>query len=83
MFIWSSFIESFELTNNADLDKYSHSGFGTEFDWQYPFSNFDFGKNIFSVDNSSIRHTDNRKKYILFLDEGPIQALDSTTIMFY
>ena len=43
---------------------------------------FDCGKNIiFGVDKSSSAHTDNNKKDILVLGEGPTQGLDDTTIM--
>ena len=44
-------------------------------------SYFDIFKNvlIYSVDNSSLVHNGNRKKYILFVDEGPAAALDDTT----
>ena len=49
-------------------------------DW---FINIDeFGKNvnIFSVDNSSSAHTDNRKTNILVCGEGATDKLDDTTI---
>ena len=41
-----------------------------------------FGRNciVFIVDMSSSVHIDNSKKYILILDEGPTQELDSTTL---
>ena len=44
-------------------------------------SYFDIFKNvlIYGVDNSSLVHNDNRKKDILFVDEGPAAALDDTT----
>ena len=44
-------------------------------------SYFDIFKNvlIYSVDNSSLVHNDNRKKDILFVDEEPAAALDDTT----
>ena len=32
------------------------------------------------VDNSYLRHTDNRKKDILVLGEGSTQGLDDTTV---
>ena len=35
---------------------------------------------IFGVDNSSLAHTDNRKKDILVLGERPTDGLDDTTI---
>ena len=46
-------------------------------------SDFDFGKNtiiFLCVDNSYLRHTDNRKKDILVLGEGSTQGLDDTTV---
>ena len=33
----------------------------------------------FAVDSNSSIHVDNKKKYILVLDGGPIQGLDDTT----
>lgn len=41
------------------------------------------GKNfiIFGENNSSLVHTDNREKEILFIDEGPTDGLDYTTTM--
>ena len=44
--------------------------------------NFEGGKNviIFDVDNTSSTDTDNRKKYIIVLGEGPTQGLVHTTI---
>ena len=43
--------------------------------------NFDWGKNfvIFGVHNSSSVHTDNKRKGILVLGEGPTQGQDDTT----
>ena len=39
------------------------------------------GKNVVisGIDNSSSVHSDNKKKYILVLGEGPTQGLDNTT----
>ena len=44
-------------------------------------SYFDIFENvlIYDVDNSSLVHNDNRKKNILFVDEGPAAALDDAT----
>ena len=63
-------IVSFELlTNNADPDKYSYSGYGIEFDSRSVFSNpiFDWSKTIFifGAGNSSSVHMDNKKNDIL------------------
>ena len=43
---------------------------------------FNFGKKviIFGVDNNSLTHTGNRKKYILVLGKGPTQRLDNTAV---
>ena len=50
-------IGSVKITKNADTDKYSHSGYGIEFDsWSlFSIPSFDWGKNIviFGVDTSS------------------------------
>ena len=72
MFVW---VDS--LTKNFDIDQYKYSGYGIEF----PFGN-GFGKKcvIFGVDMSSSVHVDNKKKYILFLGDGPTQELDGTTL---
>ena len=62
------------------------NGYGIGFDRKetFPFDN-GFGRNsiIFGVDMNSSVHVDNKnnkKKYILVLDEGPAQGLDSTTL---
>ena len=58
-----------KLTKNADLDKYSYSGYGSGVDLHSLFltSNFDFGENIiiFDVDNSSSIHANNKEKRYL------------------
>ena len=72
-----------ELTNNADPDKYGDGGCGIGFYACPQFSlNAEWGKNVISlvVDNSLSLHTDNRKKDILGLAEGPTNRLDDTTI---
>ena len=63
-----------KLTKNADIDKYGHSGYGIGFNRETSFSfDNDFGKNviIFSVDMSSSKKIDDRKKDILILGRGP------------
>ena len=35
----------------------------------------------FDIDNSSSLHADNRKKYILVVDEGLMNRLDDTTVI--
>ena len=74
-----------KLIKNADSNKYSYSGYSTGFDScsLFPYSDFDWDKNvvIFGVDNNSSVLTDNKKKYILVLGEGPTPGLDDTMIM--
>ena len=75
--------ETSKLTQNADPYKQLHSRYGIGFDSCSLFfiSNFDLGKNvIFGVDNGSLQHTNNIKKYIFVLGNGPTQQLDDTTI---
>ena len=70
------------LTKNADLDKYSYSGFGIGFDshWLFLFPGFDWGRNvIFGVDNISSKHTDDKKIYLSSWWRTK-QGLDDTTI---
>ena len=68
------------LTKNADIDKYKHSGYGIGFDrhGSVSFPGTRLGRNviIFGVDMSSSTKIDNKKKYILLLDEGPTQGLE-------
>ena len=58
-----------KLIENADPDKYFHSGYGIGFDFYSLFSvpNFDWGKNvaIFGVENILSVHIDNKKKDII------------------
>ena len=66
------------LTKNADIDKYSYSGYGIVFDRRssYSFLGGRFGQNIiiFEVDMSFSAHIDNKKKDILILGKGPTQG---------
>ena len=70
------------LTKNVDIDKYGHSGYGTEFDKRgsFSFPSGGFGQNvlIFVVDMSSSTHIDNKKKDILVLELEPTQGLEHT-----
>ena len=70
------------LTRNADIDKYSYSGYGIGFDRRSSFSfpGGGFGQNvlIFGVDMSFSSHIDNKKKDILVLGKGPTQGLEHT-----
>ena len=67
---------------NADIEKYRYSGYGTGFDRRSSFSfpGGRFGQNviIFGADMSSSIHIDNKKKDILVLGRGPTQGLEST-----
>ena len=73
-----------KLTKNADTDKYKYSSYGRGFNLQSAFSLLEgsIGKNanFFGADKSSSVFIDNRKKDILTLGEGPIQALDDATL---
>ena len=74
---------SAKLWKNADLDKYSYSGYGTAFDSRSKFLFRDrrFGKReMFGADTSPSLHIDNENKYILILGEGATQGLDNTTL---
>ena len=58
-----------KMTKNADPDKYFYIGYSIGFDSRSSFYNLKpwFCKKmfyIFGVDNSALRHTDNRKKKI-------------------
>ena len=70
------------MTQNVDIEKYVHSGYGIRFDRRSSFSfpGGGFGQNvlIFGVDMSSSAHTDNKKKDILVLGKGPTQGLEHT-----
>ena len=70
------------LTKNADIEKYSYSSYGTEFDRRSSFSfpGGRFGQNviIFGADMSFSIHIDNNKKDILVFGRGPMQGLQST-----
>ena len=70
------------LTENADIDKYGHSGYGIGFDKKSSFSFLcgGFGRNvlIFRADMSSSAHIDNKKKDILGLGKEPAQGLEHT-----
>ena len=60
---------------------YKYSGYGIGFDRKGFYSigdEFDRNVTIFGIDMSSSRHTDNKKKYILILDKGPLQGLEHT-----
>ena len=65
----------------SDKEKYVYSGYGITLDsasW-CSFSN-DTARNviIFGVDNSSSSHSENRKNYVLVLDEGPTFGINGS-----
>ena len=76
------FVSSVSLNKNADIDKYSYSGYGIGFDRKSTFSfpNGRFGQDVinFGIDMTSSAHVDNKKKYILILGKGPAQGLELT-----
>ena len=61
-----------KLAKNADPDKYSYSGYGIGFYYRSLFSykGFCWGKCIiiFGVGNSLSVHTDNKRKYIWYIN---------------
>ena len=67
------------LTKNADIDKYSYSGYGIGFDrrGRFSFPGGGFGQNvvIFGTDINSSIHIDNKGKDILILGFGPTKGL--------
>ena len=70
------------LTENADIEKYEYSSFGTGFDrrssFSFPVGGFGQNVLIFGADMNSSIHIDNKKKDILVLGRGPTQGLEST-----
>ena len=70
------------LTKNADIDKYTYSGYGIGFDRHGSFSHpsAESGRNviIFGVDMSSSKRIDSRKKYISIIGKNPTQGLEHT-----
>ena len=68
-----------QLTKNADVDKYGHSGYGIRFARRSSFwlgGGFGHNVTIFGEDMSSSTKIDNRKKDILILGKGPKQGLE-------
>ena len=65
----------------SDKEKYTYSGYGITFDCagSWSFDN-DFARNgiIFGADNSSLSHSDNRKKNFLILGEGPTYRINGS-----
>ena len=73
------------MTKNANVGKYSYSGYGTGFDTPGLFSmsnNSGIGKNlmIFGTEMSSSVHIYNKRKYILILGKDPTDGLDDTAL---
>ena len=64
-----------KLTNNADPDKYSFSGYGIGFysNSLFLIPNFNRSKNlnIFVIESSLSTHTNNSKKFILVIGKEP------------
>ena len=66
------------IIKNSDKEKYVYSGYGIKFDADsWSFSN-GIARNIiiFSVDNSSSSHVDNRKNNFLILGLGPTYGIN-------
>ena len=72
------------LTENANPNEYSYSGYGIGFDSCSLFSipNFDWGKNanIVGVDMSSHAYAHNKNKDILILGKGQTKGLGNTSL---
>ena len=75
---------SVKLTKNSHPAKYKYSSYTIGFDFrsEFLFSDGDYGKNVIicGADMSSSVHSDNKRKHVLILGEGPIQKLDDTTL---
>ena len=81
----NSLFSAVKFTKNADLDKYSYSGYGIIFGTRGTFSlseGSEFGKNviIFGTDMKLFVHISNTKKDILILGKGPTNRLDDNTV---
>ena len=73
------------MTKNANVGKYSYSGYGIGFDTPGLVSmsnNSGIGKNlmIFGTEMSSSVHIYNKRKYILILGKDPTDGLDDTAL---
>ena len=70
------------LTKNADIDKYTYSGYRIGLDrrssFSFPGTRFCQNVLLFEVDMSSSSHIDNKKKHIVVLGKGPAQGLEHT-----
>ena len=75
---------AFELTKNADIDKYKYSGYGIGFDsrgcFTHPSGGDDRNVIIFGADLSSSAHAHNKTRSILVLGKDFIQVIDNTAI---
>ena len=75
---------SVKLTKNSHPAKYKYSSYTIGFDFrsEFLFSDGDYGKNVIicGADMSSSVHSDNKRKHVLILGQGPIQKLDDTTL---
>ena len=74
-----------KLNKDADLNKYSYSGYNIGFDPHRFFSlsdSSDLGKNVImpGVDNSSSAHVNVRQKHILSLGKDSVQGLEDTAL---
>ena len=71
-----------KLITNADPDKHSYCGYSIRFNWRplILILDSDWVKKvlIFGIPNNTSAHDDNRKKYIVILDEGLRQRFKTT-----
>ena len=72
------------MTKNADIAKYTYSGYGIGFDRRSSFSfpGGGFGQNIiiFGADMNSSIHIDNKGKDVLILGKVPTQRLGENSL---
>ena len=70
-----------KLTKNTDLHKYSYPRYGVEFDscLLFTYRIFDWGKNVYGLDNISSVHIDDKMKNT-FMNDGVTQGLNDPTI---
>ena len=80
----NSLFGAVKITQNADISKYSYSGYGIGFDSKRSFLHADgtYGVNIiiFGADLSSSTHANNKANNILVLGKDFIQGINGTTI---
>ena len=82
--IQNALFGAMEITKNADTTKYKYKGYGICFDEGGSFSigNINNGRNvlIFSVDESSVVHSDNKANNIYVMSDGIVRGINDTTL---